>query len=733
MTINDNAFGDNAVWITCPEQKNPLLGGSPATYFRKSFFIKSDSIPSSTITIAALGLYAVFINGKKANTDVLPAPFTNYNKTILYHTYDITEFLRRGKNIFEIVVGDGWCNQNAPEAWGFFQASWKTTNQTICSIHIGDETIVSDESWNVCQDGPIYRSALRLGEFQDNNLVSTYSLPAKKCMPPRGTLHADTMHKIRECQKIKPKSAIDADCGILLDFGQNIAGYIGFCINGHAGQIVTITYGDKLTNNRIDNDSNSQYISDEALRKYFQIDKITLKDGKNEFKPLFVYHGFRYAFIEGLSMQDAKKITAFAVRTAFPVTGKFISSSLILNRLQKMCLASTEANFVGIPTDCPHREKNGWTGDLHLSVEQMLYNYDCAADLEKYLDDICDCQLENGCIPCIAPTAENCFGYDWGNGPAWDLALFEIPYRLAIQKNDWKTVKKHLRNLEKYYAYLQTMQNGDGLYEFGLGDWNAPKTLPQNITPLSLVASLCVLQMTRIMKYFYMELFGSDNGYSKKETALATAIRCKFIHPNGSVANDSVCALAGILYFDLAKDDEKPLIFAKLLTVLREADYTMQFGILGNKYVYRVLCENGRSDIALKILTNKKYPSFGYWIKQNAVTLWEDFEGTNSRNHYMFSDISAIFYQYFAGISYTFKHGVQHNIVRLFNQPRLKYIYSETLTPNGVFQIEKRHTNSKTEYALTLPSDSITDVIFPDGNTKKFISNEIPTNIKIEI
>ena len=130
----------------------------------------------------------MFINGKKANTDVLAAPFTNYNKTILYHTYDITKFLRRGKNIFEIVVGDGWCNQNAPETWGFFQASWKPTNQTICSIHIGDETIVSDESWNVCQDGPIYRSALRLGEFQDNNLVPSYSLPAKKCMPPRGTL-----------------------------------------------------------------------------------------------------------------------------------------------------------------------------------------------------------------------------------------------------------------------------------------------------------------------------------------------------------------------------------------------------------------------------------------------------------------------------------------------------------------------------------------------------------------
>ena len=190
----------------------------------------------------------------------------------------------------------------------------------ICTVRAGNDIYVSDESWEVCQDGPVYRSALRLGEFHNNDLVPSYLSHAKKCEPPRGKLVRNRMHEIRECKKRKPKTATESDNGILLDFGQNIAGYIGFCINGHAGQVITVTYGDKLTDGKIDNVSNAQYITDETLRKYFQVDKVTLKNGKNEFKPLFVYHGFRYAFIEGMRMRDAENVTAFAVRTAFPQT-----------------------------------------------------------------------------------------------------------------------------------------------------------------------------------------------------------------------------------------------------------------------------------------------------------------------------------------------------------------------------------------------------------------------------
>ena len=683
--------------------------------------------------VAALGLFACFINGKRIGNDVLSAPFTNYDKTILFHTYDIANYLRVGNNRVEIAVGDGWCNQNAPDTWGFFQASWKSTNKMICSLQIGDKTIVSDESWLVCQDGPIYRSALRLGEFRDNRLVPTYSLNAIRCTPPRGALMQDTMHEIREYKKLKPKYVSVCKNGMLADFRQNIAGYIGFTVYGKSGQTVTITYGDRLKDGKIDNVSNAQYINADTLKNYFQVDKITLKEGKNEYKPLFVYHGFQYAFIEGIAAQDIKNITAFAVRTSFPSIGKFVSSSPILNRLQKMCLASTEANFVGIPTDCPHREKNGWTGDLHLSAEQMLYNYDCAVDLAKYFDDICDCQLENGCIPCIAPTAENCFGYDWGNGPAWDLALFEIPYLLATKINNWEIVKTRLDRLEKYYAYMQTKQNDDGLYEFGLGDWNAPQTLEKDATPLALIASLCALQMTRIMEFFHKELFGRNGDYAEKEIVLSEAIRQKFVSANGNVANNSICALAGILYFDLANPDEKKKILEKLLTVLRKNDYTMQFGIFGNKYVYSVLCENGKSDIALKTLTNNKYPSFANWIKQGAVTLWEDFEGTNSRNHYMFSDISAVFYKYFAGISYQFEHNVQHNVIRLLYIPKLKHISAETLTPSGILRIEKSIEKQKIKYELTLPARSVTKIIFPNGNTKIIASNETEIFIKSEI
>ena len=722
MDKTTDGFSNNAIWITCPTQKKPVLGGSPATYFRKTISVSENIFPA-TITVAALGLFALFVNGKKANKDVLAAPFTNYNKTILYHTYDIASFLRRGTNRIEIVVGDGWCNQNTTDEWGFFRSTWKTINKMICTIQIGNEEIISDESWEVCQDGPIYRSALRLGEFHNNNLTPSYSSFAQKCDPPRGKLKKDAMHAILECKKIKPKSIATYKEGFLLDFGQNIAGYLGFIINGYAGQTITITYGDKLTNGQIDNDFNARYITDETLRHYFQVDKITLSKGKNRYKPLFSYHGFRYAFAEGLSTEQPEKLAAFAIRTSFPKTGEFTSSSKRLTRLQKMCVASTEANFVGIPTDCPHREKNGWTGDVQLSLEQMMYNFDCAIDIKKYLADICDCQSENGCIPCIVPTTENIFGYDWGNGPVWDLALFEIPYRLALLKNDFDTAKQYFPHLEKYYAYLKTRRSDDGLYEFGLGDWSAPQDLPTDLTPLSLVASLSVLQMTRIMEFFYNELFGSDGGYAKEELSLTKAIRHKFIQIDGTVATNSICALASVLYYGIANDEEKPVIFDNLLKALCNCNYTMQFGILGNKYLYRVLCEYDRADLALKILENNRYPSFGYWIKQGAVTLWEDFKGIGSRNHYMFSDISAVFYKYFAGISYEFRHDVQYNTIRLINLPKIKSIHAKLSTPNGILQIEKKLTNARVEYDVILPDNSITTVIYPNGNKEILAEN----------
>ena len=713
-------FGENAVWITCPEQKEPLLGGRAATYFRKKFYIDGSFVPRSDASVAALGLFALFVNGKKANSDVLALPFTNYNKTVLYNKYDITDFLRRGENEIEIVVGDGWCNQNAPDEWGFSRASWKTVNKMIFSARVGDKEIVSDECWDVCSDGPVYRSALRLGEFHDNNLTPSYSFRAEKCAPPLGKLVKNTMHEIRECEELKPLSVSAVKKGFLLDFGRNIAGYLRFEADGRRGKTVTATYGDKLKSGRIDNKFNSRYITDKAMRKYFQVDKLTLSRGKNEFKPLFAYHGFRYAYIEGLSETQAKNATAIAVRNSFERTGEFSCSLPRLDKLQNMCLASSEANFVGIPTDCPHREKNGWTGDVWLSAEQMLYNFDCAADLKKYLGDICDCQLENGCIPCIAPTAENIFGYDWGNGPVWDLALFEIPYRLALHRNDFSAAKRYLPNLEKYYAYLQTRQRGDGLYEFGLG---APKEMRKDATPLALVASLSALQMTRIMKFFHGEFFGSDGGYAEKETALTKAIRRKFVKRGGKVANNTVCALAGILHYDLATDNEKDAIFSALLEKLRECGYTMQFGILGNKYLYRVLFKFGRADIALKMFENDSYPSFGHWINQGAVTLWEDFGGVGSRNHYMFSDISAVFYKYFAGISYEFVRGVQHNTVRLVDLPQIKSVRAKLRTPNGILQIEKQTTQGFAEYTLSVPADSVTCVIYPSG-----ISEQLPPN-----
>ncbi len=715
------AFDENAKWICSKNPKEAFLGGSPVTYFKKTFALSATPKKSAYAQIAGLGLFVLYVNGKRAHESVLTSPFTNYNKTVFYETYDIAPLLRAGENEIEVLLGDGWYSQSSYDTWKFWQADWKDCHKLLFEAQIEGVKLLSDESWLASQDGGIYRSCLRLGEYHDNRKTTVYSANAVVAATPKGTLKPDPMHPILECERLAYKTCKpDGKGGYLLDFGRNIAGYAHVNTIGKDGQEIKLTYGDALKDGEIDNVSNSQYVRNDELRPTFQIDKCTLREGANEFKPLFVYHGFQYIKAEGFDHPPkAEEITAVFIHTSFEKTGKVQASSSRINTLQKMTADATCANFVGIPTDCPHREKNGWTGDLQLSVMQMLYNYNCDIDLAKFLADVRDCQLESGIIPCIAPVMCNTdavTGYHWGNGPAWDIAIFEITSQLLQKRNNRRLIEKHLPFLEKYYAYIETQHLDDGLYECGLGDWNYPKKTELEIAPLKLIASLCVLQMSENLRDFCKLVYGEDKGYGDKALALRKAIKKSFIKKDGRVAKGGVTAYAGILYYNLVRGDWKKRVFERLLAQLETDKYTMKFGIIGSKWVHAVLCENGRTDLSVKILKGNDYPSFGKWIEWGAVTMWEDFEATNSRNHYMYGACTYVFYEYYAGISVRFENGVQINRVTLDGDKSVGNISAKTQTPNGLLAIKRSYKHGRKHVKIVLPPNSKNEIVLPDGS-----------------
>ena len=671
-----NGFPEKCKWIG--DEKIPgneqNFGGNPATVLFKRFDAKIGE--RTFLHVAGLGLFVAELNGKRIGNDVLNCPFTDYSTSVLYANYEITHLLKAQGNELKITLGDGWFNQTAKDEWNFYLAEWRDTCKAIVYIEGGTE-VFSDESWLVLAPCKTVASSIRLGEVTDYTIKQfTKSRGAALRTPPEGKLKSMECNPIRETEIIPYKSAKKYDGGYIFDFGTSVTGYIA--LTARAANAVKIRYGDRLDENgRIDNSSNAQYV----YGGEYQTDTI-FGDGKeHEYRPQFTYHAFRWVEIEGLDEIPGKeRLAAVFIRSAFEKTGDFYCDDKRLNELYALSMRSLECNFTGFPTDCPHREKNGWTGDMQLSADVFVKNYDVAPDLYKWLEDVAESQKESGMLPCIVPTAG--WGYDWGNGPAWDFALFAVPYALYSELSDTHAIYRVYDSCEKYLRFIGNKQS-DGLVNMGLGDWNYPKDGKTEVCPTELTCSCYFARMCEIFAEFSKIVGNKGNAarYENKARLVKKSVRDKYC--GGDKTAKGLTELAALLYFGISDDEE---LFDALVRKLRESDYAAYYGILGAKYVHRVLCERGRTDIFINIMRRSDYPSFGYWLSNGATTLWEDYEGTNSRNHHMYADIAAVMQTYIAGIKTTVKDG-KHKLVVEPHLCDLKSVSAKAAVTNGTAKV----------------------------------------------
>lgn len=652
-------FSDDAKWIKRDVQPSREGNGEAAPYFRKEFCLAEEPV-SATAYICGLGFYELRLNGQKAGDQVLAPLFTQYDKTVAYDVIDVTALLQKGDNAVGVLLGNGWYNECFGNAWNFQDASWRDVPKLLLQIDIyynegRTQRIISDPSF-LTSEGPVGFNQLRIGEYYDATkeqhgwdspgFDDSRWVPARLAAAPGGTLKTFDMPPIRVTKVLKPLACVQIGDSWVTDFGQNISGWVRLSDAAPAGTTVQFRYSEKIyPDGSIDQDNINVHHETGGLP--FHTDRYTFKgEGIETWEPRFTYHGFRY-------VETNRKVylEACVVHTDLNQIGSFACDNPLLNKIYESALWSTLTNYHGIPTDCPHREKNGWTGDTLLSAEQILLNFDVSSSYEKWLSDFQDAQRPSGQLPGIIPTGG--WGFNWGSGPAWDSAIVLLPWYIYLYTGNEDILEKFYNTMTSYVDYMATRAEGY-IAEFGLGDWCPPATgkdypvCPVAVTDTAYYYVDC-LTLSKIA-----DILGDQKNaawYAGEAGKIKQAFVETFINPDtGVVANGVQTAQACALYQGLVPEELQEKVFARLVDAVEAKGRHHDCGILGIKYLLTALSEFGRHDLAYAIATQTDFPSWGLWIEQGATTLWEQWNGEASQNHHMFSSICDWFYKFVAGI-----------------------------------------------------------------------------------
>ncbi|MGV8136967.1 MAG: family 78 glycoside hydrolase catalytic domain [Mangrovibacterium sp.] len=723
-----------AEWIT---DKNDKQFG-PAPMFRKAFNV-TKTVASARLYVSAAAYYKLYINGTVPNTVKLDPGFTHYDRRNLYSTIDITKLLRQGENVVATVLGNGFFNEDAPVAtWDFEKASWRDRAKMIMEIRIqftdGTDLIIpTNDTWKTAVGPHIYNN-IYAGETYDarkeipgwnsspfDDTSWDHAVPAKA---PSQILVSQTTQPVRitkEYQAVRMQSF--GDTVFVFDMGINLTGVCKIKLNGSSGTKVTLTHGELLKDNGRLEMRNLDIYYKPIKGIDFQADTYFMKGGGDEsFVPEFTYHGFRYVEVKSDRPINLKKedLCALFIHTDLERVGSFSCSNELLNKMWEASNQSYLCNLHSIPTDCPQREKNGWTADAHVAIDLALLNFDGIKFYEKWLDDFIDNQRPEGNISGIIPSSG--WGYEDWIGPVWDAALFIIPDALERYYGDTRTIEKLYKTCENYLRYLKSRENGDSTVTYGIGDWVYYKTQ----TPTTYTTT-CFYYWDHVLMSRFAEITGHDSSPYKQKAAYLKALINKtyFNERTGIYANGSQTAQAVALALEIVPKEYEAKVAENLNRSIAENNYHLDFGVLGSKYVPRMLSKYGYSETAYKMATQKTAPSWGNWIQQGFTTLAEtwvlspEFRDA-SVNHVFLGDISAWMVNSLAGINYdTRERGFEKIIIKPDYIGDLSWVKGEYKSVKGLIKSEWTREGDQIKLMVTIPA-----------NTRATIYTDKTTNVR---
>lgn len=652
----------NASWISDgrleDEETAPVL---------KRDFTAAEGFTKARLCISAAAYADFYING----TPVFPSPlnpaYTDYGKRSLYVVKDVTDMLHPGDNELFAVLGNGFYNVvDYVAVWDFDKALWRGRARMIAQLHVeypdGRKYVIgTDSSWKaltVPSANPFRMNNIYSGDTYDCRIPSPGPMAetdsrlwsAAVTVPaPSGKLRAQYMAENAVAEKVSARSVKSfGDTVFVCDFGANMSGLSEFVVGGDEGTVVKVRHGECLDSaGRLTVKHMDEHFRPRAGHE-FQTDVYILGEGSNVIGDRFSYDGFRYAELCSDRPVNLKAAGASFIHTGLRRTGHVSTTDTLLLGIHEMVIRSYLSNCMGIPTDCPQREKNGWTADGYVSCEIGLLNFDSADFYLKWIDDLVDNQMPDGQICGIVPS----HGWGLGIGPVWDAVLFVVPEKLYDYTGDIRGIERAAQACRSYLGFLSTKEAPDGSVEYGLGDWVAYSTQ----TPNDYTSTCYYWYELETMARFERLLGGDAARWQTGADRIRELINTKWLdRKTGVYANGSQTAQSLALYLGFVPEDMSDKVAGKLVEAVHAASDRLDCGMIGSKTVLRMLTEYGYADLAYTMATSPEAPSWGWWRRHGYTTMpeqWVVREGVGlSMNHVFLGDVDAWMYNCIAGIS----------------------------------------------------------------------------------
>ena len=746
-----------------------------ARYFRREFKLKSIPVHRATAYIAGLGLYRLFINGKEVAADEVlkPSP-ADYRKTVYYNAYDVTAMLDTLTAV-GVMVGNGRyfpMRQNKPYKTPVFGLPKCRLNILVEYADGSKEKIVTDERWKVTADGPIranneydgeeYDARKELGQWTLPHYDDSRWMQAERAALPDGVLSAQmipnmTAEKVTEAVRIIPVAAdrqASSSARHIVDFGQNMAGWISVRPCGKAGDTIRIRYSEKLS---ADGSLYTANLRDARSEDLY----ICHGREQDSFTPSFVYHGFRYVEISGPVRIEPSAIVAYAVGDKMQRTGHFACSDTLLNRVISHAYWGIRSNYKGMPVDCPQRnERQPWLGDRTAGALGESFLFDNERLYAKWMRDICEAQRSDGNIPDVAPAFWNYYSDD----VTWPAALPFICDMLYRQYGDAEPIRQSYASIRKWVNHITDEYQRDGIITRDkYGDWCMPPEKlelihsedPQRMTDGRLLSTAYLIRVMQLMERFASIAHHADEAeqWRQRHETMTSHFNRHFlnVHRGTSQApghvlypdsifygNNSATANILPLAFGLVPDSVRSEVVKNLVSdIITRHQGHLSSGVIGISWLLTTLCDQGFADVAWLIATQRSYPSWGYMAEQGATTIWELWNGDkanpkmNSGNHVMLlGDLLPWAFSRMAGIRRSLEAGADGTPSRHFllspswDVPDCEWVDASWCSPYGIVRSSWRKTLQHFEWCVELPCNTSATICLPDGTTKELSSGK---------
>ena len=684
--------------------------GSVCPAFRKTFFCP-ENVVSAALRITAMGVYEASLNGSRVGDFILAPGWTVYQKRLQVQQYELR--IRPGReNELTVLVGKGWYRgrlagwlpgQNSSAAL----PAALTAELTLRYPDGHTDTICTDASWQTAESAVRF-SELYDGETYDAAFEPSVWTPAVICDGPTDTLIEQQGEPVREQERIAPARIFKTPAGeIVVDFGQNLTGYVEIALDGVKGEAVELSHAEVLDKNG--NFYTENYRSAKAKYLYF------CKDGAQRYKPKLTFYGFRYIRVDrfpcGAEHAAQENFTAIAVHSDMKRTGYLSCSDPLLNKLFENVIWGQKGNFLDVPTDCPQRdERLGWTGDAQVFIRTACLNFDAERFFTKWLADLAADQREDGAVGHVIPNVLHQSG-----SAAWDDAATICPWAVYLAYGDPNILRAQFASMKKWVDYITAHTTTMDLWTGGehYGDWlglDAPSGSYKGSSREDLIASAFYAHSTALVIKAGRVLGQDISAYEALYERIVRAFRQAY----PVYQTQTECTLT--VYFALAEDTQKAA--DQLAQMIRSCGTKLQTGFVGTPYLLHALSAHGYTELAYDLLLRREYPSWLYPVTKGATTIWEHWDGQmengdfwssdmNSFNHYAYGAVADWVYTVAAGIQ-TVEEKPGYAAVRIAPQPdkRLDWLEASVETRHGLVRSRWEKQRDMWRYEIETPVEA---------------------------